>query len=377
MPVALSTPREGNQVLGYNKFMFADGGDEKMSKKFLVPAILFILGISLYACGDRDSSSRQEDSQAAVPEKKAERQGNADAIRTVTEDVKEAQEDLIRTEASDSLGLPAADLPEFIGNSFEFGTYSEKVRIANADNMEEIRINGENRMELPECNVLSILLTTICSDVVLYEGNPEEIKGFLEEIQKLTLKKETEAVPFLTLNADLVFEADCIMVNGSGKYMKVSVRSMSDGTHYFDIWQEGRDAVYASAQSDSLLQTARAMAGLKSVDISSLEKIEKLEAWKENNWVTLGEEKKDIFRRIIKDKVEKAKNYSGGCPFDCRLRATLQDGEAVELYYASDDCGFLVAGDSTYQIILAPGEEGDESQFEYRNQMADLFAGQP
>ena len=41
------------------------------------------------------------------------------------------------------------DTPEFLENYFEFGTYSKKIRIPNARNMEYVAITEENRMEIP------------------------------------------------------------------------------------------------------------------------------------------------------------------------------------------------------------------------------------
>ena len=111
------------------------------------------------------------------------------------------------------------------------------------------------------------------------------------------------------------------------------------------------------------------MAGLKSMDISKLEKIDKLEAFIDNSWIPLDEEKKDMFQEILKDKVKKIKNYSGGCPFDYRLKATLHDGEMVDIYYVSDSCGALVIGDSTYEVDLAT----EEDEFKYRDQLAEFF----
>lgn len=79
--------------------------------------------------------------------------------------------------------------------------------------------------------------------------------------------------------------------------------------------------------------------------------------------------KKEIFQAILKDKVKKIKNYSGGCPFDYRLKATLHGGEIVDIYYASDSCGVLVFGDSTYEVELA-----EEEEFKYRDQLTDFFS---
>ena len=84
----------------------------------------------------------------------------------------------------------------------------------------------------------------------------------------------------------------------------------------------------------------------------------------ESPWV-----KKEIFQAILKDKVKKIKNYSGGCPFDYRLKATLHGGEIVDIYYASDSCGVLVFGDSTYEVELA-----EEEEFKYRDQLTDFFS---
>ena len=147
------------------------------------------------------------------------------------------------------------------------------------------------------------------------------------------------------------------------------IRSFSDGMHYFDIYQENQDVIYVSAKSESLLDLVKKMAGLKSVDISKLEKIEKLETFMDNSWIPLDEEKKEIFQAILKDKVKKIKNYSGGCPFDYRLKATLHGGEIVDIYYASDSCGVLVFGDSTYEVELA-----EEEEFKYRDQLTDFFS---
>ena len=235
--------------------------------------------------------------------------------------------------------------------------------------MEYVAITEENRMEIPECNVLSVLLDTLYNEVVLYEGTPKEIKDFFGEIQKLEFQKEKEYVDTLPLDADCVFEADNIMVNGHGNYIRMHIRSFSDGMHYFDIYQENQDVIYVSAKSESLLDLVKKMAGLKSVDISKLEKIEKLETFMDNSWIPLDEEKKEIFQAILKDKVKKIKNYSGGCPFDYRLKATLHGGEIVDIYYASDSCGVLVFGDSTYEVELA-----EEEEFKYRDQLTDFFS---
>lgn len=83
------------------------------------------------------------------------------------------------------------------------------------------------------------------------------------------------------------------------------------------------------------------------------------------------EEKKEMFQAIIKDKVKRIKNYSGGCPFDYRLKLTLYDGEVVDIYYSSDSCGTLVIGDSTYEVGLAP----EEDEYKYRDQLAFCFRG--
>lgn len=328
----------------------------KVKKKVLLLAIFFILSASLYACKEDKLSSSQKNLKMTNPAK---------------EDRGDKQEDFIEKEdvEEDSQKQLAGDIPEFLENYFEFGTYSKKIRIPNADNMEYVGITEEKRMEIPECNVLSILLDTLYNDIVLYEGSPEEIKDFFGEIQKLEFQKEKEYIDTLPLDADCVFEADNIMVNGHGNYIRIHIRSFSDGMHYFDIYQENQDVIYASAKSESLLSMVKTMAGLKSVDISKLEKIDKLEAFIDNSWIPLDEEKKDMFQEILKDKVKKIKNYSGGCPFDYRLKATLHDGEMVDIYYVSDSCGALVIGDSTYEVDLAT----EEDEFKYRDQLAEFF----
>ena len=327
----------------------------KSAKKALVLAILVVLSVSLYACREDNPSLPQEDLKTANPE---------------TENREGRQEDLIEADEEDKQGQPTGDIPEFLENYFEFGTYSKKIRIPNAGNMECVAVTGENRLELPECNVLSILFNTLYNDIVLYEGSPEEIKDFFGEIRKLEFQKEKEYADTLPLNADCVFEADSIMVNKDSDYIRIHIRSFSDAMHYFDIYQENLEFIYASVESSSLLDMVRTMAALKSVDISRLENIEKLEAFIDHSWLALDEEKKELFQFIIKEKVKKIKNYSGGCPFEYKLKATLHDGEAVDIYYVSDSCGALVIGDSTYEIELAP-EEGGE--FKYRDQLTDFF----
>ena len=345
----------------------------KEKKKALVLVVLFILSVSIYACGKDNPSLQQEDLKMISPAKENEEGRQEDLIEK--EDGKDKQEDLAEKEGDKegSQKQPVGDIPEFLENYFEFGTYSKKIRIPNADNMEYVAITEENRIEIPECNVLSILFNTLYNDIVLYEGSPEEIKDFFGEIQKLEFQKEKEYVDTLPLNADCVFEADSIMVNGHSNYIRIHIRSFSDGMHYFDIHQENQEVIYASAKSESLLDMVKTMAGLKSIDINKSEGIEKLEAFIDNVWQPLDEEKKELFQFIIKEKVEKIKNYSGGCPFEYKLKATLHDGETVDIYYASDSCGALVIGDSTYEVELAP-EEGEE--FKYRNQLADFF-GKP
>lgn len=332
----------------------------KAKKKVLLLATFFILSVFLYACKEDNQSLSQKDLEVTNPEK---------------EDRGDKQEDFIEKEdvEEDRQKQLAGDIPDFLENYFEFGTYSKKIRIPNTDNMECVAITEEKRMEIPECNVLSILLDTLYNDIVLYEGTPEEIKDFFGEISKLEFQKKKEYVDTLPLDADCVFEADNIMVNGHGNYIRMHIRSFSDGIHYFDIYQENQDVIYASAKSESLLDMVKTMAGLKSIDINKSEGIEKLEAFIDNVWQPLDEEKKELFQFIIKEKVEKIKNYSGGCPFEYKLKATLHDGETVDIYYASDSCGALVIGDSTYEVELAP-EEGEE--FKYRNQLADFF-GKP
>lgn len=327
----------------------------KLQKKVLFLVIFFILSLSLYACKDDTPSLSQEKLEMVNPEK---------------EDGRDTQEDFIEKEDQEenSQKQLAGDAPEFLENYFEYGTYSKKIRIPNADNMEYVAITEENRIEIPECNVLSILLNTLYNEIVLYERTSEEIKDFFGKIQKLEIQKEKEYVDTLPLDADCVFEADNIMVNGHGNYIRMHIRSFSDGMHYFDIYQENQDIIYASAKSESLLELVKKMAGLKSVDLSRLENIEKLEASIDNSWIPLDEEKKEIIQAILKDKVNKIKNYSGGCPFDYRIKATLYDGEIVDIYYTSDSCGVLVFGDGTYEVELAEDEE-----FKYRDQLADFF----
>ena len=332
----------------------------KVQKKVLFLAIFFILSVSMYACKEGNPSVSQETPEMVNPE---------------NEDGGNTQEDFIEKEDKEKYSQKqlAGDTPEFLENYFEFGKKKKKIRIPNARNMEYVAITEENRMEIPECNVLSVLLDTLYNEVVLYEGTPKEIKDFFGEIQKLEFQKEKEYVDTLPLDADCVFEADNIMVNGHGNYIRMHIRSFSDGMHYFDIHQENQEVIYASAKSESLLDMVKTMAGLKSIDINKSEGIEKLEAFIDNVWQPLDEEKKELFQFIIKEKVEKIKNYSGGCPFEYKLKATLHDGETVDIYYASDSCGALVIGDSTYEVELAP-EEGEE--FKYRNQLADFF-GKP
>ncbi|TGY97141.1 hypothetical protein E5329_06765 [Petralouisia muris] len=171
----------------------------KVQKKVLFLAIFLILSVSLYACKEDNPSLSQEDIEMVNPEK---------------EDGENTQEDFTEKEdkGEDSQKQLAGDTPEFLENYFEFGTYSKKIRIPNADNMEYVSITEGNRMEIPECNVLSVLLNTLYNEIVLYEGAPEEIKDFFEEIQKLEFQKEKEYVDTLPLDADCVFEADNIMV---------------------------------------------------------------------------------------------------------------------------------------------------------------------
>ncbi len=341
----------------------------KVQKKALILATCCILSVSLFACEENNPSLPKEGLKIVNPEKEDGKGKQENLLEK--EEGESKQENLLEKGQEDSQKPLAGDIPEFLENCFEFGTYSEKIRIANADNVEYVAINEENRIELPECNVCSILLDTLYNDIVLYEENPEEIKKFFEEIQKLEFQKEKEDVATLPLNADCLFEADSIMINGQGNYICMNIRSFSDGLHYFNISQEDQEVIYASAKSESLLDMVKTMAGLKSVDISKLQKIKKLEASIDNSWVPLEEEKKGILQAILRDKVKKIKNYSGGCPFDYRLKATLYDGEVVDIYYVSDSCGALVIGDSTYEVTLAQ-EEGEE--FKYREQLADFFS---
>lgn len=41
----------------------------------------------------------------------------------------------------------------------------------------------------------------------------------------------------------------------------------------------------------------------------------------------------------------------------------------MDIYYASDSCGVLVFGDSTYEVELA-----EEEEFKYRDQLTDFFS---
>lgn len=337
----------------------------KARKKFLI-LTFFILSISLYACGKGKPSLAPEDLKTAASEKETAKEKQTEL--TAQEKVKNM--DSATSEEADSINQPEADLPEFIENYFEFGRYTEKILLPNTDNTEYAAINKNNQIEIPECSVLSFLFVTLYNDLVLYDGSPEKIRDFFREIQKLEFQKEPEYVDTLPLNADCVFESDSIMINAHGSYIRMNIRSFNDGTHYFDIHQEHQEVIYASAKSESLLNLVMTMAGLEHVDLSKLEQIEKLEASVDNSWTLLEEEQKEIFQLIIKDNVKKIKNYSGGCPFDYRLRATLHDGEVIDLYYSSDSCGTLVIGDSTYEVELAP-EEGET--FKYREQLEDFF----
>ncbi len=148
----------------------------KVQKKALVLVVLFILSVSIYACGKDNPSLQQEDLKMISPAKENEEGRQEDLIEK--EDGKDKQEDLAEKEGDKegSQKQPVGDIPEFLENYFEFGTYSKKIRIPNADNMEYVAITEENRIEIPECNVLSILFNTLYNDIVLYEGSPEEIK---------------------------------------------------------------------------------------------------------------------------------------------------------------------------------------------------------
>ena len=158
----------------------------KVQKKVLFLAIFFILSVSMYACKEGNPSLSQEDQEMVNPEK---------------EDKGNTQEDFIEKEDKEEYSQKqlVGDTPEFLENYFEFGTYSKKIRIPNARNMEYVAITEENRMEIPECNVLSVLLDTLYNEVVLYEGTPKEIKDFFGEIQKLEFQKEKEYVDTLPL----------------------------------------------------------------------------------------------------------------------------------------------------------------------------------
>lgn len=240
-------------------------------------------------------------------------------------------------------------LPEWIGNFFEKGTYSEKIRLANNNNNSLVQIY--DNIQIPESRLLSILFNTPMKSYYLYEDTKQNIITVVDRLKELKLDvlsgKEYEEV-VKTERANKLFETELFLCDSESNYIRISVISDKNALHLIQVYQ-GEERIYAMGKSFDLLETLYAATGTQKFDKSMVKEIQDIHVFSNNNWNESSVEYKNIVLKALAESVP-ISNFSAGCPFDLRLQATMKNGDRYQIKFSTDDCGVMVIEDKSFEV---------------------------
>lgn len=246
--------------------------------------------------------------------------------------------------------------PEWLGNLLEFGTYKEKIQVGNNSDILEV----SDKIKIPKSNLISILLETPINDIHLYEDSISDLKEFINIIQQLdvTLISEETAVSNI-LSTSLISQTNIILSNSN--YTAIDIRSYNDGTHIFAVKQNDSN-LYCQSESSQLSNLIRQITDLKTLSYEDIQSIIKLDLYTSNDGhIEFNEKELNTFINGIQNS-NQIQNLSTGCPFNNKIKATLQNGTVLNMKYSSDGCGILIVEDTTYELSE-----------KYENKFNDIF----
>ena len=249
----------------------------------------------------------------------------------------------------DDVNIEGFALPEWIGNYFEIGTYQERIRLSNSQNYSFIQVT--DKIQIPESRLLSILFNTPLNSYFLYEDSKENIVSFVNALKELNIERQNEQ----SYN-DLVkkqkdnrlYETEIFLSDAESNYIRISILTYKNGLHFIQVYQ-GDEVIYASATSNAFLDLLNNATKTKQFDTTLTESIVKIEYLDEDKWVESSSEYLELFKESL-SKAEGIPNYSAGCPFELKLRATTENGVQYNIKYSTDDCGVLIIEDSSFNV---------------------------
>lgn len=238
------------------------------------------------------------------------------------------------------------ELPEWIGNYFEFGTYEELFRFANEKNYSQIKIS--NGIQIPESRLLSILFSTPIKSTYLYDDTNENIISFINTLKTLNIEqideKSYNQIFKYKDNRKLLFETNIFFINAESKYMGINILTYDNYEHLLKIQQEDK-ILYGFCESNSFFNLISATTQTKHFDINMVNDIKKVEYLHNNEWLECDQDYLNIFKEAISNS-KSILNQSTGCPFELELKITMENNTQFNTKYSTDDCGIIIIEDT-------------------------------
>lgn len=221
----------------------------------------------------------------------------------------------------------------------DYGSYENEIKIASDTNETEVIL--DKHLKLPESRVISLMADERVQDI-------EMVTDFLQALQELEIEQETEYVYPGYQESLPYLDVSILLLNEEDQCISIYIESYMDATLQFTIMQEGQKELLATATSEEVKERIRDLYKLKTVTMEEIGGITKLEYISDNKmWVPVSEEDMEIFVSLL-DGARQAAIGRDACPMDNQLRATLQDGEEIVIFCASDSCGSIVVEDTCY-----------------------------
>lgn len=244
----------------------------------------------------------------------------------------------------------AEETPDFLTGYFDLGVYKKPIRIANSvDNYSNIKCSNENRLELPEAVILSVVFDKWGDGIKLWKQDDEKLKIFIQLLQGVLITSQ-ENIRGMDMDYEQDAEVSFVILKGNGNFALLTLRSFKDD--YIEILVEQEDCpkkgIYATYSKD-IRNKLREICEVEIIAKEMLLNADNIKYLSKNKeWVELSEEKLRDFNRLI-SKSSDVKNYSTGCPFDLKILVEVGENE-YSVKASTDSCGILIVGDKTYQL---------------------------
>ena len=230
--------------------------------------------------------------------------------------------------------------PIFGGDFLEsYGIYENPIKIANEGNKTEVIL--DEHLNLPESYVVSLVAGEQVEEV-------EKVTDFLRALQELEIKQEAKYVNPGDQESPPYLSMGILLLNEDEQFISIYIESYMDGTLHFTIIQEGQKELFVTATAKEFKERIRDLYRLKTVTMEEIKGITELKYLDDTKmWITVSEEDMEIFISLL-DGARQMPYGRDGCPWENQLRATLQDGEEIVIFCASDSCGSITVEDACY-----------------------------